>query len=182
MVAACCLQHSTPFECQGRGRGSTGVYIYIYIYILHAYFSYIYMCVCCHSCPSINAIGPAPLRGGLKNINRSTMLICIANAPSLLQKHSNCLGHSSDRICSGYSGYIRKIDMQGTTSNVHNMHIYIIYIHFATFHHCTNLLYLPCSHLYFISLAYTTFPYTLCKYYVHATQYIRSPYSLCGQC
>jgi hypothetical protein len=53
----------------------------------------IYIYICCHSCPSINAIGPAPLRGGLKNINRSTMLICIANAPSLLQKHSNCLGH-----------------------------------------------------------------------------------------
>jgi hypothetical protein len=45
--------------------------------------------ICCHACPSINAIGPAPLRGGLKNINRGTMLICIANAPSLLQRHSN---------------------------------------------------------------------------------------------
>jgi hypothetical protein len=55
-------------------------------------FSCIYKYICCHSCPSINAIGPTPLRGGLKNINRSAMLICIANAPSLLQ-NSYCLGH-----------------------------------------------------------------------------------------
>jgi hypothetical protein len=43
--------------------------LYIYIYV--NFFLYIH--ICCHSCPSINAIGPAPLRGGLKNINRSTM-------------------------------------------------------------------------------------------------------------
>jgi hypothetical protein len=40
--------------------------------------------ICCHSCPSINAIGPAPLRGRLKNINRSTMLWSIIRKISLL--------------------------------------------------------------------------------------------------
>jgi hypothetical protein len=35
--------------------------------------------ICCHSCPSIDAIGLAPLRGGLKTINNSsTILVCIA--------------------------------------------------------------------------------------------------------
>jgi hypothetical protein len=55
---------------------------------------HIYMLLAIHALvASMPSAARAPLRGGLKNINRSTMLICIANAPSLLQKHSNCLGH-----------------------------------------------------------------------------------------
>jgi len=51
-----------------------------------------------HSCPSINAIGPAPHGGGyntISNINVSkTMLVCIANTPSFLQKQSNGIVHN----------------------------------------------------------------------------------------
>jgi hypothetical protein len=85
---ACMHKYIIIWACSG----ITTMAIDAHIQLIHNFFQ-VYIYTCCHSCPSINAIGPAPLRGGLKNINRSTMLICIANAPSLLQKHSNCLAH-----------------------------------------------------------------------------------------
>jgi hypothetical protein len=53
-----------------------------------------YICICYHSCPSISAIGPAPLGGGDKDISNNSGTNCIAHAPSVLQKHGNGIAHN----------------------------------------------------------------------------------------
>jgi hypothetical protein len=71
---------------------------------MHVYFSYVYIHVVIHALASM----PLAPRLSEADSKTSTGVPCIANAPSLLQKHSNRLGHKCmTHVKVSYHGYLQ---------------------------------------------------------------------------